>query len=85
MAASNPNGEMQFWGDGLPFGGVQKSGNDGGEMQFWGDGQPYQYIYPPSASGSLIKTVNGLVIASVKTARGLAIASVKSINGLTNV
>lgn len=35
--------------------------------------------------GSLIKTINGLPIASVKTLNGLAIASVKTRNGLTNV
>lgn len=34
-------------------------------------------------SASLIKTVNGLALASIKTFNGLAIASVKSINGLT--
>lgn len=38
-----------------------------------------------AAGGSLIKTVNGLAIASVKTLNGLAIASVKTRNGLTNV
>ncbi len=38
---------------------------------------------PPSVS--LIKTVNGLAIASVKTVNGLAIASVKTLNGLANV
>lgn len=38
-----------------------------------------------AAAGSLIKTVNGLAIASVKTINGLAIASVKTHNGLTNV
>jgi hypothetical protein len=32
----------------------------------------------------LVKTVNGLAIASVKTLNGLAIASVKTINGLDN-
>lgn len=50
MAASNPNGEMQFWNNGLPFGGVQKSGNDGGEMQFWNNGLPYAYIFPASVT-----------------------------------
>ena len=34
------------------------------------------------ATGSAIKTVDGLAIASVKTVDGLAIASVKTINGL---
>ena len=38
-----------------------------------------------AAGGSLIKTFNGLVNASVKTVNGLAIASVKTFNGLTNV
>lgn len=34
-----------------------------------------------AAGGGIIKTVNGLAIASVKTVNGLAIASVKTING----
>src|SRR3989304_1272811 len=37
------------------------------------------------SAASLIKTVNGLAIASVKTIDNLAIASVKTWNGLTNV
>jgi len=43
------------------------------------------YATYTQASGSLIKTVNGLAVASVKTVNDLAIASVKTINGLTNV
>lgn len=43
-----------------------------------------EYV-PGGGGGSLIKTVNGLAIASVKTINGLAIASVKTYNGLTNV
>lgn len=35
----------------------------------------------PPAGGSVIKTVNGLAVASVKTINGLAVASVKTING----
>lgn len=38
-----------------------------------------------AAGGSLIKSINGLAIASVKSLNGLAIASVKSRNGLANV
>lgn len=58
MAASNPNGEMQFWKDGKPFGGIQLGSNDGGEMRFWGNGKPYPYLFPtagssPSSSVSL--------------------------------
>lgn len=56
---------------------------------FWASGDRWVTsavaIKPVTAAGSLIKTVNGLAIASVKTKNGLAIASVKSINGLTNV
>lgn len=85
MAASNPQGEMQFWDAGFPFGGVKLGTNDGGEMQFWDAGFPYPYMFPAAAGGGLIKTVNGLAIASVKTVNGLAIASVKTVNGLTNV
>jgi hypothetical protein len=36
--------------------------------------------YTPAAAG-VVKTVNGLAIASIKTINGLAVASVKTING----
>lgn len=42
-------------------------------------------LAPPAAGGSVIKTINGLVIASVKTVNGLAVASMKTINQVTNV
>lgn len=38
-----------------------------------------------AAASSLVKTVNGLAIASVKTINGLSISSIKNVNGLTNV
>lgn len=43
----NPQGQMQFWFNGQPFQGVQRSGNDGGQMQFWFNGFPYSWLYPP--------------------------------------
>jgi len=85
MAASNPQGEMQFWDKGMPSLGIAKGSNDGGEMQFWFKGFPYQYLFPAAGSSSLIKLVNGVAIASVKTIGGLAIASVKSKNSVLNV
>jgi|GEM_PF-6748630 len=57
MAASDPQGEMQFWFNGLPFAGVQKSGNDGGEMQFWFNGLPYQFIFPQTSGQPIIKRI----------------------------
>lgn len=85
MASSNPQGEMQFWDEGFVFQGTKLGSNDAGEMQFWDEGFVMIYQFPPAAGGSLIKTVNGLAIASVKTIKDLAIASVKTVNGLTNV
>lgn len=41
--------------------------------------------FSSGGGGSLIKSLNGLAIASVKSRNGLAIASIKSINGLSNV
>ena len=41
-----------------------------------------RYFVGAPATGSSIKTVNGLALASVKTVDGLAAASVKTINGL---
>lgn len=83
MAASNPNGEMQFWFNGLPFGGIQKSSYDAGEMQFWFNGAPCPYIFPTSSTLANLKTDNGLAKASIKTFNGLGIASTKTKNGLT--
>ena len=40
------------------------------------------YVSETVATGSSIKTVNGLALASVKTVNGLALASVKTVNGL---
>lgn len=38
-----------------------------------------------AGSGSVIKSINGVAIASVKSVNGVAIASVKSVNGVSNV
>lgn len=50
-----------------------------------GSNQYSIYATYTATGGSLIKTHNGLAIASVKTVNGLAIASVKTVDGLTNV
>lgn len=57
---------------------------DDGGIQYRA-GQYYINEQDAAAGGSLIKTWDGLAIASVKTINGLAIASVKNVNGLTNV
>lgn len=85
MPASDPQGEMQFWDKGMPSLGIAKGSNDGGEMQFWFKGFPFQYLFPVGGSASLIKTVNGVAIASVSKIGELAIASVKNKNGVLNV
>ena len=47
--------------------------------------QMYVSVDYTAAGGAVVKTYNGLAIASVKTVGGLAIASVKTINGISNV
>lgn len=85
MAASNPNGAMQFWDGGFPFVGVQKATPlDTGGMQFWNNGFPYNDVFPTATGSSLIKTFDGVATASVKTVGGVAIASVKTVNGVAN-
>lgn len=61
MAASDPQGEMQFWHNGQPFGGVEKSGNDGGEMQYWHNGLPYKWIFPSGGAppATVVKDIIG--------------------------
>lgn len=48
--AVNPSGEMQYWDNGFPFGGVLLGSNDAGEMQFWDNGFPIVYQIPVSAA-----------------------------------
>lgn len=81
MSAINPSGGQAYWWNGLPFGGVQLGTNDAGKMQFWDNGLPNQFLFPTAAGGGVIKTINGLAIASVKTINGVAIASIKTYNG----
>ena len=79
--ATDPQGEMQFWENGFPFGGVNNGVVTPGEMQFWGDGFPFGYFFTSTTTG--IKTINGLAYASVKTYNGMAMSSIKTINGLS--
>ena len=88
MAASNDQGNMKFWFNGMPILGLKRvSTNDNGNMQYWVDGCPFMTLFPASApSGGLIKTVNGLAVASVKQWNGLTFSTgVKTFNGLSNV
>lgn len=50
MAAVNPQGDMQYWNEGFPFGGVKKGTLNEGEMQYWDNGFPIIYNYPASTS-----------------------------------
>lgn len=43
----DPQGEMLYWFDGLPFGGVKNGTNDMGEMLFWFNGLPGGFLFPP--------------------------------------
>jgi len=45
------------------------------------DGLSYVVHEYVAAEGAVVKTINGLALASVKTYNGLAIGSVKTING----
>lgn len=82
MAASNPNGEMSFWRDGVPYGGIKNGTKDMGEMQFWFDGLVGPWLFPPAAAGGQIKTIDGVAIAGVKTIDGVTKAQVKVKDGL---
>lgn len=84
MAATNDSGNLKHWWTGFPINGLQKGSLDSGGMQYWMNGFPMVELFP-TATASLIKTVNGLALANVKTINGLAIASVKTWNGLSNV
>lgn len=46
-----------------------------------GEFKPVLDIAQAPAAGGVIKTVNGLAIASIKTIKGTVVASVKTING----
>ena len=46
-----------------------------------GEWEIYIYATYTEASAGVVKTVNGLAIASIKTINGLAVASVKTVNG----
>lgn len=83
MAASNPNGEMQFWNNGFPFVGIKLGTNDSGEMQFWNNGFPNPYIFPTVSSGAQVKSINGLVLSNIKTINGVPIASIKTFNNVS--
>lgn len=79
---------MKFSKNGAPWVQVSpKAAVAPSTMAYSKDGSPWWGVDDDSGGGggSLIKTVNGLAVASVKTWNGLAIASVKTINGLTNV
>lgn len=49
-APTDSSGTMKYWIDGLPFQGIQKSGNDAGTMKFWNDGLPGQDMFPQSGN-----------------------------------
>jgi len=46
MVAINPSGEMQYWFDGMPFGGLYQNTIDTGEMQYWYNGMPLPWLFP---------------------------------------
>ena len=50
MAASDPQGQMRFWRNGFPFGGILRSAYDAGQMRFWANGFPLGFIGPPAAT-----------------------------------
>jgi len=58
MAIVNPQGEMEYWDSGVPFGGVLLGTNDAGEMQFWDSGFPMNYIFPAAGGGDSTRNSN---------------------------
>ena len=79
MALSNPNGEMQFWFQGMPFMGVNKAVRTG-EMSAWFQGMPYMPVFRQP----IIKTVNGIPIGNIKTKNGVPNTSIKTVNNINN-
>lgn len=68
----------------MPSLGIANGTNDGGQMQFWQMGFPYQYLFPPSAPTTLLKTIDSILISSVKSISGVPIASVKTRDTVAN-
>lgn len=60
MAASSPNGEMQFWFQGLPYAGVQNGTKDFGEMQYWSKGLPGGWLFPATTAVLPIRMLMGM-------------------------
>lgn len=52
QGAVDPRGEMRYWRDGAPFGGLNIATRAGGEMQFWRDGASFPYIFLQSVVGA---------------------------------
>jgi hypothetical protein len=71
-----------YWDEGNVNGGVDTGSNNTDIARFWDGGVMYEYIFPTAASGGLIKTIDGVPIASIKTIDGVAIALIKTYNGV---
>jgi hypothetical protein len=46
MAAQNPQGNQQYWFNGLPFIGVKQASADTATLKFWFNGLPAQALFP---------------------------------------
>lgn len=64
MAATDPQGQMQFWDNGFPFGGVKLGSNNAGQMQFWDSGFPYTFQFPDSGILS-INVFDGISVSEL--------------------
>ena len=82
MAASNPQGEMQFWFNGAPFPGVKLGSQDTGEMQFWFNGAPIPAIYPAAAGVTATTPRLMMMGVGVLTAIGVGLGFILMRGGL---
>jgi len=55
--ASDPQGQQQFWFNGLPFEGVLLGSNDAGTQKFWFNGLPEESLIP-GAGGTTTSTTS---------------------------
>lgn len=58
-APTDSSGTIKYWFNGLPFAGIEKSGNDQGTIKFWFNGLPGGYIFAPAVTSSKLLTLMG--------------------------
>ena len=51
-APTDASGTIKYWFNGLPFEGVNKTGNDNGTMKFWFNGLPGEPLFAPATTST---------------------------------